>query len=45
MKSKYFEDLAKIIDTIDQSKKDDYKDGLRTGLEIAKNLYKAHERE
>lgn len=45
MKNKYFKDLNKIIDTIEQSKKDDYKDGLKTGLEIAKNLYKAHERE
>lgn len=45
MKNKYFEDLTKIIDTIDQTKRDDYREGLKTGLEIAKNLYKAHERE
>jgi hypothetical protein len=45
MKNKYFEDLAKIIDTIDQTKRDDYREGLKTGLEIAKKLYKAHERE
>ncbi len=45
MINKYTKDLDKIIETIKQSSKDDYREGLKTGLEIARNLYIAHERE